>query len=225
MIRIDMHLHTTRYSACARMSAERLVQISRDLPVHAVVITEHDVLWPREELEELQSQTDGQFRFFRAVEVSTDVGHILAYNLSEESDITVGMPLAKLARIAREEGAALVMAHPGRFTAAVPEPPSEAWQQIAAVEVMSNNIHVSQIPVVRQAVGALNKPMVANSDAHDEEIVGLYATEFPRMPEDEAELARMIIDGSCIPWADEDRVALQRSAKPDNPILYANPVK
>ena len=225
MVAIDMHLHTTRYSRCSRLPVERLVEISRDVAVDAVVITEHDVLWSAEEIEELQNQLDGNLRVFRAVEVTTDIGHLLAYNLSDSRQIVAGMSLEELAGFAREDRAALVLAHPGRFIKYVPEELSDAWRQIAAVEVMSNNIHESQIPNVQQAVSTLGKPMVANSDAHDEEIVGLYATEFPRMPTDEADLARMIIDGAGIPWADEERVTVQRMARPDRPILYRNPIE
>lgn len=224
MVRIDMHLHTTRYSPCARLPVERLLEIVPDLPVDGLVITEHDILWPAEEVAELQSQVDGTFRFFKAVEVSTDVGHILAYNLRDDRDLEVGMPLSELAAIARDHEATLVMAHPGRFTALVPEGPPAAWQQIAAVEVMSNNIVEDMIPIVEQAVTALKKPHVANSDAHDEEIVGIYATEFPRMPANEAELARMIAEGAGVPWADEGRIRTLRLARPDRPILFRNPV-
>jgi predicted metal-dependent phosphoesterase TrpH len=225
MVRIDMHLHTTRYSKCSRLSTERLIEISGDVRVHAIVITEHDVLWPGDELAELQQQVKGDLRLFRAVEVTTDIGDILTYNLSDSREITKGMPFETLAEYAREDGAALVLAHPGRYIQSVPEDRSSAWDQIAAVEVMSNNIMESMIPNVNQAVTTLRKPCVASSDAHDDEIVGLYATVFPRMPLDEAELARMIIDAVVSPWADERRVEEMRRKRPDRPILLENPVE
>jgi len=225
MVKIDLHLHTSRYSPCSKLSPEHLVQLSHALPVQAVVITEHDCTWSEEELQELQNQAEGAFRFFRAVEVSTSHGHVLAYNLQDRREVSKGMPLADLARIAREDEAALVLAHPGRFIKTIPEIREDYWDQISAVEVMSNNICEPMIPQVHQAVSALERPVVAGSDAHVAEIVGLYATMFPQMPADEAELARMITEGLGIPWADEPRIRDMRERTPEKTILSENPIR
>lgn len=223
MIRVDLHLHTTRYSACSRLPVERLIEIAADVSVDAIVITEHDLLWPAQEIAELQQRVGATLRVFRAVEVTTDVGDILTYNLRDDRKIHKGMSFLELARWAREDEAALVLAHPGRYIREVPADRPPAWDQISAVEAMSNNLQEPQIGNVRQAVEALRRPTVAGSDAHDAEIVGLYATEFPRMPEDEGELARMIISGMGVPWADRERVESLRRERPERTILFSDP--
>jgi predicted metal-dependent phosphoesterase TrpH len=225
VIRVDLHFHTTRYSKCSRTPVERLIEISPDLEIEALTITEHDVLWSADEIQELQHQLGDNLRIFRAVEVTTDVGDVLTYNLSDDRDIRKGMPFEELAEYARIDGAALVLAHPGRYISEVPANRSAAWDQISAVEAMSNNIHESQISNVRQAVSELGRPTVAGSDAHDDFIIGLYATQFPRMPEDEADLAKMIISGVGIPWADTARVQQLRLDRPDRPILLTDPTR
>ena len=223
MVRIDLHVHTTRYSPCSRLNPETLISIAPDLPIQAVVITEHDIQWSAEEIEWAERSASGSIRFFRGVEVSTDVGHVLAYNLADHRRIGYGMPLEELTRIAHEDRAALVLAHPGRFGVGVPEPAIPPWTGISAVEAMSNNIHEPMREEVRRAASLLGSQTVAGSDAHDEEIVGLYATEFPRMPADEAELAEMIRTGAGSPWADIERVQALRAAHPDRPILLKDP--
>lgn len=222
---IDLHVHTSRYSSCSRLQPERLGLLADSLPVEAIVITEHDAIWPREELQQLQDRIGANLRLFRAVEVSTSEGHVLAYHLQDDRPLTPGMPLDELVRMAREDEAALVLAHPGRFIQSVPEGRGTCWDYLSAVEVMSNNITEPMIAQVRQAVAALEKPVVAGSDAHVAEIVGLYATSFPHMPADEAELARMIIDGSGVPWADVERIDSMRHMKPEKQILVVNPVE
>ena len=225
MVRIDIHLHTSRYSSCSKLSPEHLVVISGGLPIQAVVITEHDCMWAKEELEELQNQVEGDFRFFRAVEVSTTHGHVLAYSLRDSRKVSMGMPLEDLARMAQEDNAALVLAHPGRSSTTIPENHQDYWERISAVEVMSNNITELMIPQVRQTVLALKKPTVAGSDGHVAEISGLYATLFPQMPADETELAQMIINGLGVPWANENHIRDIRKQFPERKILSKNPME
>jgi hypothetical protein len=135
------------------------------------------------------------------------------------------MPLKDLAFMAGEDGAALVLAHPGRFIGAIPENREDYWERISAVEVMSNNLCEPMIRQVRQAVSALKKPVVAGSDGHAAEIAGLYATVFPQMPEDEKELAQMIISGAGVPWADKQKIRDMREKNPAKAILLENPVE
>ena len=90
---------------------------------------------------------------------------------------------------------------------------------------MSNNITELLIPQVRQAVLALGKPVVAGSDSHVAEILGLYATMFPRMPADETELAQMIIDGLGVPWANQEKIGEIRNRFPERKILWKNPME
>ncbi|MDA3850043.1 MAG: hypothetical protein PF447_02095 [Spirochaetaceae bacterium] len=225
MVKIDLHLHSSRYSNCSQLSVEHLALIAPALPLQGVVITEHNKMWSKEELEELQQQVGSRFRFYRGVEIGTPQGHILAYNLKDTRKIYNNMPLKELSEMALEDKAALVLAHPGRFSQPIPHPPEDYWQALSAIEVMSNSIREELVPEIIQAVNTLKRPLVAGSDSHAAWTPGLYATIFPHMPVDEAELADMIIKGVGIPWANEKHIKDIRRQIPENTLLCKNPLE
>ena len=50
---VDMHVHTARYSPCAELLVPELLdECMQAKGVHGVVITEHNVMWEREEIDE-----------------------------------------------------------------------------------------------------------------------------------------------------------------------------
>ncbi|HEY7270658.1 MAG TPA: PHP domain-containing protein, partial [Dehalococcoidia bacterium] len=77
---IDLHTHSTAYSACSAVSPDDLVGAAKAAGLDAVCITEHDAFWPLAPIRQLGEKHG--IVVLRGVEVTTEVGHVLVYGIS-----------------------------------------------------------------------------------------------------------------------------------------------
>lgn len=224
MIKIDLHVHSSRYSECSSISPQQLADMAPFLPLDGLVITEHDALWTSGELKELQRKVGESLRFFRGTEVTCDEGHFLVYGLDSSGSLEQNIPLARLIDLAEEQEAAVIAAHPGRFFPLPPENPPLEWTGVHGVESMSFNIRQALAPGIRYTLDLLRKPPVAGSDSHGAWAPGLYATLFPHMPENENELALMLRKGLGVPWANEKAISAIQKEIPEAKLLLEPPL-
>lgn len=225
MFKIDLHLHTSRYSNCSGLSVEHLAAIAPMLKLDGIVITEHNHQWSQEEIDEIQKLSGPDCRFYRAMEVSCFEGDFLVYGLRDNAPIKKDMPLRELAVLCEEDQAALIFAHPGRFCTAPPDPAPEEWKSVHGVEVMSYNLREEFLPAIFETHRVLNLPQYAGSDSHAAWTPGLYATEFDRMPKDEKDLAAMIRRGEGVPWANLKHLKDIRTQIPEAHLIMENPIQ
>jgi predicted metal-dependent phosphoesterase TrpH len=206
---IDLHCHTSPRSSCSRATLEGLVVAARARGVDALCITEHDLRWSEEDLAAAAKEL--QFPLLWGVEVSTDVGHVLAYG-ELRRPLWRGYRLAELAEEADETGAALVLAHPVRYLAGeraaragrTPPPPEEVaalpqWSLVHAVEAMSTQTTPDEHALVAAALAVAPRPATAGSDAHDNEKAGAFATRVADHVRTTADLAAEIRAGRVEP--------------------------
>jgi len=192
---IDLHVHTGRYSQCAELvEPYQIEELAARAGLAGVVITEHDIFWQDEEIELLRSSSS-LVTFFRGIEVSARGCHLVVIGLSEAAFLTKGMPLEEVSAIASDQGAAVVLAHPYRDA----DPSRLPVGLVDAVEVGSTSFTKQEAAQARRLARKAKKPTVASSDGHALSRVGWAWTEFPRMPRNERELARMIRAGEGRP--------------------------
>ncbi len=199
---VDLHCHTTR-SQDSRLSPVDAAVTAREAGLDAVCFTEHDVLWSVDEVRAL-SREHG-FPVLAGVEVSTEIGHVLAYGLPE-FDLSLRR-FALLVERARECGAALVMAHPYRrhFRFEVPAVLTGAdvtkamrrrgLSDVAALESGNGATRLIENTLAGEVATRLGLPTTAGSDAHSTERIGLWATEVDGEVGTEADLAAAITAG------------------------------
>ncbi|CAN5543246.1 hypothetical protein BH09ACT7_BH09ACT7_57230 [soil metagenome] len=202
---VDLHCHTTR-SQDSRLSPADAVTTAREAGLDAVCFTEHDVLWSVEEVRSLSRELG--FPVLAGVEVSTEIGHVLAYGLPE-FDLAL-RSFWLLVEAARECGAALVMAHPYRrhFRFEVPSVLTEAdvtkalrrrgLSDVLALESGNGATRPIENTLAGDVAGRLGLPTTAGSDAHSTERIGLWATEVDGEVGDGADLATAIRGGRVL---------------------------
>jgi len=110
-LKIDLHLHTIYGSACAYMDPDQLIEQAKKIGLDGICITEHDQVWSKERIEDLQKKHD--FLVIGGVEVSTDWGEILVYGL-HESVLQIGSAKELKRKVDEVEGV-MVLAHPFRL--------------------------------------------------------------------------------------------------------------
>lgn len=203
---IDLHVHTERYSGCAHMSPEAMARTAQERGLDGVVITEHDVLWPLDEVAALQAAFPA-LRIFRGIEVSTAEGHALAYGISDAVAAGFGsqMSLIALTAAVHAAGGVVILAHPTRYEDEVPDAVTQA--DLDAVEALSLNVRMYMAEAIDKLQTDLGVSGAAGSDAHVTDSLGFYATDFNATIESERDLAAAIRAGAFSLYADQARIA------------------
>jgi predicted metal-dependent phosphoesterase TrpH len=80
-MRVDIHVHTGKYSGCAVDTPETMVEGAIAAGLDGIVLSEHDLVWPSTLLADLQLRYP-QIRLFSGAEMTTLEGeHVLALGL------------------------------------------------------------------------------------------------------------------------------------------------
>lgn len=178
--RIDLHLHTSRYSPDSDITPEQMIADALAAGLTALAITEHDTLWPLEELAELNARPEARgLAIMGGVEVSAREGHFLCFGLKSLADVEPGILLRDLLREVAGQGGAMVAAHPYRWDQPFDEIITAHGPVFQGLERASKNVE----PQGRQRVEGLLKQFphlmgTGSSDAHQPGQIGCYFTEF-----------------------------------------------
>jgi predicted metal-dependent phosphoesterase TrpH len=190
---VDMHLHTTLGASDSELEPDDLARIASEIGLTGVSVTEHDRVWDRHQVQGFRERYNSLF-LYAAMEVSTELGHILTYGLPSY------VPGIRRAAQLREEvdraGGYMVAAHPFRhwfdpvtFRRVGKEPPEMVPEMLAelpifrlvdAVEALNGANTERENRIALQVANYLGKPATAGSDAHSRSGIGIYATLFER---------------------------------------------
>jgi predicted metal-dependent phosphoesterase TrpH len=206
---VDLHAHTAPRSNCSRTTLEELVTTARERGLDALCITEHDVRWPDDELADA-SRSLG-FPLIPGVELTTDVGHVLAFGPLRKP-LWMGYRLEELVAECDQSGTALVLPHPLRRFAgerAVKggrRPPTAQevgalpqWEAVHAIEAASTQTTTLEHTLTAAALTLAPRPAVAASDAHGPGLAGAYATQLDGAVRTAEQLAAAIRSGHVKP--------------------------
>jgi len=191
---VDMHLHTVHGSADSELAPDDLAMIAMRVGMNGINITEHDKVWDRHVLNAYQGKHDPLF-VTAAMEVTTDLGHLIAIGLSEY--LPGIRRAAELRRAVDAVGGFLIVAHPFRhwFESASGGPysrrepdgrpmiPEEAAklpviQLVDGIEVLNGANTMRENRFALEVATYLGKPATGGSDAHSTKGIGIYTTVF-----------------------------------------------
>ena len=187
---IDLHCHTFPLSQCSALKPLELIALAKSRGLDAVCLTEHDAFWPEAELVALSEATG--FHVFSAVELSTDMGHVLAFGLRAG-----GAALATAAgafAAAQHDGALLFLAHPARDgLLRVDRHTVEYFESVEAIN--GSDSRLQNLAATGLAHG-LRLPGIGGSDAHTSDEVGRAATRFAVCVTDDRSLLAALRSGA-----------------------------
>lgn len=186
---IDLHTHTRVGSACSALTPDALVRAAKARGLDGVCITEHDMLWPLEDVERLAREMD--FVVLRGIEVTTEVGHVLTFGASRfDPEMAT---LAALRRIVTRDGGLMFLAHPSRSYGTLPDDLAAFFDSVEAqngTEGMLQNDNAAAL------ARTLPLPGIGGSDCHSVREVGVCATEFDADVTDEASFLAALRSGA-----------------------------
>ena len=177
-MKFDLHMHTARHSPDSETDPFDLVRSAIAAGLDGIVITEHDFLWPEEELEELRAAAP-HLVILAGVEVAGRGGDVLCYGVTDPFAIPRGIEWGTLTREVHKQGGACVAAHPNRWNQPFEKLLAEQKPELDGIEVMSNNMD----PDLRARAAELLKKyphfaQLGNSDSHAPWSVGCCYTDF-----------------------------------------------
>jgi hypothetical protein len=203
-MRMDLHVHTSRYSPCGRSSPEEMVARAREVGLDGLVLTEHNVLWPEDEVMALRRQFPGLV-ILRGIEVTSSAGDdFLVYGVTDPHLFSPRMDGRELVRRAHAAGGVVVLAHPYRYSDQVP--PWLEEDPVDGVEVWSWNILGYAHGRAWELARRLGAFALAASDAHQVDVLGLYALQLQRPVADERQLAQALREGAFQVVLDQPRL-------------------
>lgn len=197
---VDIHLHTSRYSACSRLDPRDLVAAALRRGLDGVIITEHGMVWPPVEIEELNRHAAGRLLVMSGQEVRCrgpwpGAGDLLVFGSLREFP-----PRASAEEIiaaAHDDGGVVVAAHPFRPGLGLGDQVFNL--SLDGLETMSGNAGAAADEEARRACLALGLPALGGSDAHDAGQVGAFATLFEEEVAEIGDIVRLIRAGRCRP--------------------------
>lgn len=209
---IDMHLHTLKGASDSMLHPDDLITEALRVGLTGVNITEHDRMWESWDLAPFRKQHPDMF-VNNGMEVSTDMGHILAIGLKGYAS---GIRrLEKLRELADEQGAFLVVAHPFRhffdpvhFKREGKKPfdlsPEQAarlpvFQLVHGIEVLNGCNTPRENYFALNVAKILGKPGTGGSDAHSTQGIGYFAAVFDEVLESPEQMVEEMHKGRFHP--------------------------
>ena len=191
----DLHIHTTKGSSDSNLSPENLILEADRMGLRGLCLTEHSGPW---DLHEFRRFADlHNVVLIRAMEVETDMGHVLAFGMDEYQP---GFhKVETLSKAAKGAGGFIVTAHPFRAVFSrptfnrpllykavndeLPVEPEDAmnhpiFKLVNAVEVANGGTADEENDFAMKVAGVLNMPVTGGSDAHSTHGIGRFVTAF-----------------------------------------------
>lgn len=113
-MKVELHAHTIRYSNCAVLTPSELIQSLIKNRYGAVYITEHDAIWPEDDLEFLRREFP-QIHIFGGLERSIGDGMHLVILGADDPIYLEQRDAEEILQTARQRGHTTILAHPFRW--------------------------------------------------------------------------------------------------------------
>ena len=217
ILKIDLHTHTRRYSACSRLSPEALCETALARGLDALAITEHHQQWSPDEIAELQSRYPA-LKLYAGVEITCTDGHDYVILGRDPGAYAEPMPYADLQTLLETHpGAFVFVAHCFRFST---DERGLAERALDGIEVGSCNTLARQQPphgpaaIEHEALYQRWQQRMGwiplyNSDAHSTTAVGTFCNVLDvadGMPAGELALAEVLRTAPLRPLEDPERI-------------------
>ena len=200
-MRVDLHVHTWPRSQCSTIDPARLLEEAKQIGLDGFCLTEHQVLWKPEEVEEL-AQGSG-VKILRGNEITTAQGDVLVFGLDE--DIQGVITAQELHERVEASGGFSIAAHPfrgfkvfgiGQLEMSLDQAcKKKVLTHVDAIEIGNGKVSEQENEMARKVSRRLGMTGTVGSDAHRIEELGTWVTVFERDVRDEGDLVRELRAG------------------------------
>jgi len=211
-MKVELHCHTSVYSACSPASPRELFESFISHGYDAVFLTEHHRMWRPHELEEAQ-ETFPDLRIFSGVElnlVMDPLTHLLVLGTTDRAYLKIDEP-ADVLRKANDEGHLTVLAHPCRWAGGTYI--LDQGLRPDAMEYKTCNQEYTQAVEALRIADRLGLPVVNSGDVHVADMIGQYWIE-TEDPVEQPDDIRRIVQAGRYKCCTKDDHRFRRSIAP-----------
>lgn len=191
-MKVELHLHTTRYSGCAAAAPQELMRRLIETGYEAVYITEHHSVWDDEELRRLQGQFP-QIRIFPGVELTLEYRafqHLLVLGTNDPAYLAI-RDEADVLEKSRADGHLTVLAHPYRWGGA--DEMLKAGLLPDALEYQTPNLEAWHAAQAMATAQQLDLPLVNSGDVHALDFIDCFWIETSRPIESARDIRAIVL--------------------------------
>ncbi|QOR36853.1 PHP domain-containing protein [Clostridium sp. 'deep sea'] len=191
---IDLHLHTSEFSTCSRVSFNQIVEEALRKGLKGICITDHDTMAAKKFLND---KLPNDLLVIVGTEVLTLDGDILVFGVPEipKKRLTA----QELVDYVSCKGGACIAAHPYRKNLRGIGDKIKSLDKLTAIEGYNGNTISENNIKAAQSAKKKNKPVTGASDAHSIDRVGCFATYFYNRINNEQELIAELKKGQFMP--------------------------
>src|SRR3990172_1068845 len=208
-MKIDLHIHTKRYSGCSNINPFSLLERAREVGLDGIAVTDHNMIWQKEEKRELIKRANGLVILFGvevnvkksddAVHSKTGEHYLVFWNPQSQPPVVYEyMEEELLFESVRMAGGVVIVAHPFRFNPQFDKRFLRPYP-INGIEVKSTNIDEDGTQKALALSDRMGLCQVAGSDAHSLSSVGKFYTEFQAPISNESDLIKAVCQRQCSP--------------------------
>ena len=196
-MKVELHLHTSRYSGCARCTPAEMMEGLIQRGYQAAYITEHDAVWSAGEVAQLQAGFP-DIRVFPGLERSfggDPYRHILVLGTSDLDYLRITSEKEFIAK-ARAEGHLSILAHPCRW-----EGGSELLRSGAvpdALEWLTNNHDEAMAAQAERLANYYALSLVNAGDSHGLDFLERYWIETARPVEAADDIREIVLKSDYV---------------------------
>ncbi len=193
-MRIDLHIHTAPRSSCSHITPPDLIAEAKRQRLDGVCLTEHQNIWPREEIDRLAYE--GGIRIFRGNEFTTNQGDILVFGYYE--DMKELLMIQDLRKAVLESGGFMIAAHPFRGFKTVgisklnmtieQACKRKVFNFVDAIEIGNGKLSPGENEMAAKVAQQLSLLGTVGSDAHRIDEIGRWVMDFDLDIDDEGQL-------------------------------------
>jgi histidinol phosphatase-like PHP family hydrolase len=191
-MKIDLHVHSSERSACARSTDEEQVRAAIAAGLDGFFFTDHHRFIPPGKLLSLNRQF-APFRVFRGIEITCAGEDFLVLGVADGDLARNDWQYHDLHQFVRARKGFIVLAHPFRYRKNLAVD-CETYRP-DAIEICSANTPVDERARIRELAQVWNIPTLSNSDAHTTARLGTFFNILDETPADEAALLDLLRAG------------------------------
>jgi hypothetical protein len=213
-MKVELHCHTSLYSACASGSPREIFQAYIAHGYDAVYLTEHHRMWRPHELAEAR-EAFPQLRIFPGVElnlVMEPLTHLLVLGSTDAEYLMIDNP-ARVLEKAREQGHLTVLAHPCRWEGGLLI--LDQGLRPDALEYRTCSQEFTQAAAARDLADRLKLPYVNSGDTHAADMIGKYWIETAEPLEQADDIRRIVLAGKYECHSKQEKRMLRPGFKSD----------
>ncbi len=188
-MKVELHLHTSRYSGCAVNTPTEMMQRLIETGYGAVYLTEHDAVWPYDRLADLQA-TFPEIKTFSGVELSITSHHLLVLGTNDPSYLDMYDEADVLARAA-DEGHLTILAHPFRWESGAEMLDKPLLPD--AIEFRTPNHDFREAEISAATAEQLGLALVNAGDSHSVQMIDKFWIETASPIEQADDIRRIIL--------------------------------